>query len=80
MIPAYGKDTPAAVVSKASWEDQRILRGTLETLPALVEASGIRKTALTLVGEFLGDDYELSRLYDRTFTHEYRKGSGEDLA
>ena len=80
MIPAYGKDTPAAVVYKASWEDQRILRGTLETLPALVEASGIRKTALTLVGEFLGDDYELSRLYDRTFTHEYRKGSGEDLA
>lgn len=71
---AYRPDTPAAVVYKASWEDEKIVRGTLTELPQKVKESGIRKTALTVVGDFLGDDYELSRLYDKTFTHEFRKG------
>ena len=71
---AYRPDTPAAVVYKASWEDEKIVRGTLTDLPQKVKESGIRKTALTVVGDFLGDDYELSRLYDKTFTHEVRKG------
>ena len=71
---AYRPDTPAAVVYKASWEDEKIVRGTLTDLPQKVKESGIRKTALTVVGDFLGDDYELSRLYDKTFTHEFRKG------
>ena len=39
-----------------------------------VKAAGIQKTALVLVGKFLGDTYALSKLYDKTFTHEYRKG------
>jgi len=39
-----------------------------------VEKAGIHKTALVLVGEFLGDTYTLSKLYDKTFTHGYRKG------
>ena len=71
---AYRPDTAAAVVYKASWEDEKIVRGTLTDLPQKVKESGIRKTALTVVGDFLGDDYELSRLYDKTFTHEFRKG------
>ena len=71
---AYGPDTPAAVVYKATWEDQKIVRGTLTDLAKKAEEAGIRKTALTVVGDFLGDDYELSRLYDKTFTHEFRKG------
>ncbi|MCI8375398.1 MAG: precorrin-4 C(11)-methyltransferase [Lachnospiraceae bacterium] len=71
---AYRSDTPAAVVYKATWEDERIVRGTLTDLPEKVEQAGIRKTALTVVGDFLGNDYELSRLYDKTFTHEFRKG------
>ena len=71
---AYRPDTPAAVVYKASWEDERIVRGTLTDLPEQVKKAGIRKTALTVVGDFLGDDYELSKLYDKTFTHEFRKG------
>ena len=74
LIPAYGRETPAAVVYKASWEDQMIIRGTLEDLPERVEKAGIRKTALTLVGDFLGDEYELSKLYDKYFTHEFRQG------
>ena len=71
---AYGPDTPAAVVYKATWEDEKIVRGTLSNLAKKVEEAGIRKTALTVVGDFLGDDYELSKLYDKTFTHEFRKG------
>ena len=71
------EDTPAAVVYKATWEDQKIVRGTLRDIADKVKAAGICKTALTVVGDFLGDDYELSKLYDKTFTHEFRKGVQE---
>lgn len=71
----YPSDTPAAVVYKASWEDEKIVIGTLADLAAKVKAAGIRKTALVTVGRFLGDSFELSRLYDETFSHEYRKGT-----
>jgi precorrin-4/cobalt-precorrin-4 C11-methyltransferase len=70
-------DTPTALVYRASWPDQKILRGTLATLPALTEAEGIRKTALILVGRFLGDEgeceYSLSKLYDASFGHGFRR-------
>ena len=75
LAPSYGWDTPAAVVYKASWEDEKIVRGTLKDIGEKVKAAGIRKTALIAVGGFLGDDYELSRLYDGTFTHEFRTGT-----
>lgn len=68
----YGIDTPIAVVYKASWKDQKIVRGTLKDIADIVRAEGIRKTALVVVGDFLGDDYELSKLYDSNFSHEYR--------
>ena len=68
----YAPDTPAAVVYKASWEDEKILRGTLTELPSLVKREGIKKTALVMVGDFLGDTYGLSRLYDPSFFHGYR--------
>ena len=70
----YRPDTPVAVVYKATWEDQKIVRGTLLDIAGKVREAGIRKTALTVVGDFLGDEYELSKLYDKTFTHEFRKG------
>lgn len=70
----YPADTPAAVVYKASWEDEKIVTGTLEDLAEKVEKAGIRKTALVVTGRFLGDTFELSKLYDETFSHEYRKG------
>ena len=69
----YREDTPVAVVYKASWEDQKIVLGNLTNIAAKVKEAGITKTALTVVGDFLGDEYELSRLYDKTFTHEFRK-------
>ena len=69
----YREDTPVAVVYKASWEDQKIVIGNLTNIAEKVKEEGITKTALTVVGDFLGDEYELSKLYDKTFTHEFRK-------
>lgn len=68
----YAADTPAAVVYKASWKEEKIVRGTLADLAERVKAAGICKTALVMVGEFLGDDFQLSRLYDPGFSHGYR--------
>lgn len=70
----YPATTPIAVVQRASWPDQKTVVGTLETIADLVKEADIRKTAQILVGDFLGDEYALSKLYDRTFTHEYRQG------
>ena len=69
----YREDTPVAVVYKASWEDQKIVIGNLTNIAQKVKEAGITKTALTVVGDFLGDEYELSKLYDKTFTHEFRQ-------
>ena len=72
-------DTPCAVCYKVTWEDEKILRGTLKQLPELAEAAGVRKTALIVVGEVLGSDYELSRLYAADFSTEFRQArEGED--
>lgn len=70
----YEATTPVAVVYKATWEDQKIVMGTLADIAGKVKEAGIKKTALTVVGDFLGDEYELSKLYDKTFTHEFRQG------
>ncbi len=67
----YAPETPAALVYRASWPDERVIRGTLETLPELTE--GITKTAIILAGDFLNDNiHSASRLYDKNFSHEYR--------
>ena len=69
----YAPDTPAAVVYKASWPDQEIVRGTLSTLPE--KAAHIGRTALVLVGGFMGGEYERSKLYDPVFSHMFREAS-----
>lgn len=71
----YPSDTPAVVVYKASWPEQKILRGTIATIAAMAEKEGIHNTALILVGRFLGDEYELSKLYDAGFSHGFRKAT-----
>ena len=73
----YRGTTPVAVVYKATWPDQRVLIGTVDDIAEKVKASGIERTALTVVGDFLGDEYELSKLYDRNFTTMFRKGESE---
>lgn len=69
----YSPDTPAAVVYKATWADQKIVRCTVGTLAKSAEENGISKTALITVGNFLGNDYSLSKLYDAEFSTEFRK-------
>lgn len=67
----YAEDTPAALVYRASWPDEKIIRGTLKTLPGL--SKDIGKTALVLVGRFLRGEYAKSKLYDPSFSHGYRE-------
>ena len=74
----YPEETPVAVVYKASWPDQKIVRGMLTDIDAKVKEAGIRKTALVVVGRFLGDDFALSKLYDENFTHEFREAKKHD--
>jgi len=74
---AYTPATPAAVVYKASWPEQKVVRCTVGTLAGSTRANGITKTALIVVGEFLGTRYERSKLYDPTFTTEFRKGADQ---
>jgi len=73
----YRPDTPVAVVYKATWPDQRILLGTVDDIADKVRGSKIERTALTLIGDFLGNEYELSKLYDRNFSTMFRKGAGD---
>ena len=68
----YPIDTPVVVVYKATWPDQKLVRGSLEDIADKVKAAGIKKTALILVGRFLGNEYNYSKLYDKYFSHEYR--------
>ena len=73
----YSADTPAAIVYKATWQDQKVVRCTVGTLAKAACENGISKTALITVGDFLGDDYELSKLYDKKFETEFRKAEAK---
>jgi precorrin-4/cobalt-precorrin-4 C11-methyltransferase len=70
----YDPKTPVAVVYKATWPDQKIVTGDLTDIAKKVKDENIEKTALTVVGRFLGDEYSLSKLYDKHFTTGYRQG------
>lgn len=78
LAGAYTPETPAAIVYKASWPDERVFRCTVGTLAETGERNGISKTALILVGGFLGDTYQRSKLYDPSFTTGFRKGGDAD--
>jgi len=75
LTPHYGKDCPAAAVFHASWPDQVIVRGTLETMAAAMKEAGILKTAMILVGRALARPLpQASKLYGADFSHGYREG------
>ena len=77
LRPHYGDDCPVAVVYRASWPDQRIMRGTLATIAAQVAADEVERTALILVGHALGaEDFRDSALYDADYQRWFR-GRGE---
>ena len=74
----YAPETPAAVVYKATWPEEKVLRCTVETLAQTAEAEGVRKTALIVVGNVLEGEYARSKLYDPSFTTEYREGKSNE--
>lgn len=77
LLQGYPGDTPVVVIEKATWPEQKVLRGALKDLVTLVQDAGIRKTALIYVGESLrASEASLgkeSKLYHKDFQHEYRK-------
>ena len=68
----YKYDTPCTVIYKATWDDEKIVAGTLADIAKKTKEANITKTALILVGGFLGNDYYNSKLYDKKFKHEFR--------
>ena len=71
----YAPDTPIAIVQRASWPEQKIVRATLETIVTEIADKGIDRTAMIVVSRCLGADYELSRLYAPEFSHMFREAS-----
>ena len=71
---AYDAGTPAAIVYKATWPDEKVWRCTVGTLAETAREAGVKNTALIVIGDFLGDAYDRSKLYDPSFTHMFRKG------
>ena len=71
----YAPETPAAIVYKASWPDQKVFRCPLSELAKTAEENHLTKLALILVGGFLGDKYDRSKLYDPGFSTEFREAS-----
>lgn len=78
LAGAYTRSTPAAIVYKASWPDEKVYRCTVGTLAETGAKNGISKTALVMVGDFLDSPYERSKLYDPGFTTGFRKGGDAD--
>ena len=75
MAGGYAADTPIAIVQRASWPEQKIVRATLATIVAEIQGKNVDRTAMIVVSRCLGADYELSRLYAPEFSHMYRKAS-----
>ena len=73
LVPHYGADCPVAVIYRASWPDEVVLRGTLSDIRDRVKEAGITRTALVLVGRVLDEQaFEDSRLYAADHHHVLR--------
>jgi precorrin-4/cobalt-precorrin-4 C11-methyltransferase len=74
LMPIYGADCPVAIVYRASWPDERILRGTLTTIVELVANAALERSALILVGPALGDGgFAESALYNADYRRRFRE-------
>lgn len=74
LAPAYGADCPVAIVHKASWPDQTIVRATVGDMAERARAAGLRATSMVIVGRVLtARDFADSRLYAADFTHGHRR-------
>ncbi|MSP52169.1 MAG: precorrin-4 C(11)-methyltransferase [Alphaproteobacteria bacterium] len=77
LVPHYGADCPTAVVYRASWPDEQVIRGTLDDIRAKVRAAKITRTALIIVGRVLKDEtFAASHLYDADHRHLFRPNAG----
>jgi len=77
LIPHYGVDCPAAVVYHASWPDEKIVEGTLADITGKARRARTGQTSLIIVGRALARDLPASKLYDESFSHQYRRGKGK---
>jgi precorrin-4/cobalt-precorrin-4 C11-methyltransferase len=76
----YNNETPIAIVYKATWKEERIVKGTIETISKKVKEERIVKTALIIVGDVISPKkYEFSKVYDSQFTHGYRKSKEKGI-
>ncbi|WP_315079044.1 precorrin-4 C(11)-methyltransferase [uncultured Clostridium sp.] len=73
----YKKNVPIAVVERATWDDERVLIGTLDDIVEKVKANNITKCAQILVGDFINSDFEKSLLYDKNFSHMFRSAEAQ---
>jgi precorrin-4/cobalt-precorrin-4 C11-methyltransferase len=77
LAPFYGPDCPVAIVFRASWPDERVLRGTLSTIAEEVREAGLERTALILVGPALAaEHFGESALYSAGYDRRFRPGGG----
>ncbi len=79
LTGGYKPSTPCAIVYRASWANELVVRGVVADLPEMAKKHHVNKTALIVVGEFLGEAYELSKLYDPSFSTGYRKASALNI-
>lgn len=77
LLTHYPPETPVAVCYKLTWKDEQIYRCTLETLAQTVEKNNLKMTTLIVVGKAIDNRSGFSKLYDRSYTHEFRKGKGQ---
>jgi precorrin-4/cobalt-precorrin-4 C11-methyltransferase len=84
LIPFYGSDCPVAVVYRASWPDERVVKGTLASILSDLQSAPMDRTALILVGRVLGaEDFRASALYSADYQRRFRgrdsrAGEGEE--
>jgi len=74
----YPPDSPAAIVFKASWQEEKIIRTCISSLAEDAKSEGIESTALIMVGGFLANEYERSKLYNPEFSHGYRRSNKQE--
>jgi precorrin-4/cobalt-precorrin-4 C11-methyltransferase len=74
LAGGYKKSTPVAVIYRASWKDQKVVKGTLSNIAKKVRDEKITRTAIVIISEVIDSTtYEFSKLYDKKFSHGYRK-------
>jgi precorrin-4/cobalt-precorrin-4 C11-methyltransferase len=80
LLPLYGADCPVAIVFRATWPDERVLRGTLSSIAGRTGQNPIERTAIIFVGRSLAaEEFRESSLYDASYQRRYRGAANERL-